>query len=1201
MSPAVALQAVYGARPTVEFVREAWPTLRESWLRTTKESREWVVEALKEARGDKGILRGSRAQMAYLRELRNSRTLREIVWAELIATGEMDRPLEHEEEATQKSSTHAPARPHETHRASRAWTGDGDIKEDAGLTARTESPSSRDTGKWVADVSTALGSAELPALGQLARVRGRHWVVTDVVPTALPFDIKSTTVGEGQTLVTLSSVEDDGLGEELRVLWELEAGRRILDAATLPDLSRGKFDEPATLGAFLDALRWGAVTNAETTVLQAPFRAGIAIEDYQLEPVTRALTMPRVNLLVADDVGLGKTIEAGLVVQELLLRQRARRVMIVCPAPLTIKWQEEMATRFGLDFHIVDTAEVRRVRRDRGLHANPFRVYPHTIVSLPWLRGARCQRLLAEVLDDGGPTQPRAIDLLVVDEAHHCAPPGRGKYAVDSLQTRAVARLSAHSEHRLFLTATPHNGYAESWTALLAMLDPQRFARGVPPDPAALKQALIRRLKSELTNPDGTPRYPERLVEEITVDYPTHEQEVHALLRDYTAARQKRLARESFRGAGQAADLVTLLLKKRLFSSPAAFARTMTLHLRSVRGAGAALDIDSDWLGERQAELVYGDWSIDEALNDAEDAAAEAATMAAGQPGAAEQDLLDKLETWVHEHGVDSDAKARALIDYLEKVCKTDGRWNDERVVIFTEYRDTQRWLKDLLEKYDLAEGGRLELLYGGMDEEQRERIKGDFQKPPHMHPVRIVLATDTASEGIDLQDHCHRLVNYDIPFNPNRLEQRAGRIDRYGQSHRPQILHFVGAQWKSAPPESAEADLDFLFRVAVKVATMREDLGSVNPVLAAAVERRMLGRPDRAFRVEAVQPKSATRDALKVERNLRAEADRLRAALAESAQELHSTPGDVERVVRMGLQLGRQSALQPVTDAQTGQTVWRVPPLTGSWSRTIVDLVDRDYGARPISFDASLAAHRDDVVLAHLNHPLVAMATRLLRAEVWGAGHLERAASLVVDDPHLSDPVLAAYSRLVLVGADGKRLHEELFPAGGRIRGASFSRLGVTALAALLDTALGPASSPLESSRADKEELVRNWSKLSGSLEAAITARAKERELSLEKLLAKRQADEETRTAALLSGFEKSLRDALAGQDQAQQLSFADLEPDERDQLTADRSAWRQRLDSLPTEREAALASIARRYTSVQVLWFPAAVVHLVPARRIR
>ena len=226
--------------------------------------------------------------------------------------------------------------------------------------------------------------------------------------------------------------------------------------------------------------------------------------------------------------------------------------------------------------------------------------------------------------------------------------------------------------------------------------------------------------------------------------------------------------------------------------------------------------------------------------------------------------------------------------------------------------------------------------------------------------------------------------------------------------------------------------------------------------------------------------PSRLARDALKVERNLRAEADRLRAALAESAHELHSTPADVERVVRVGLELGRQSALQPVSDTHTGHTVWRVPPLTGSWARTTVDLVDRDYGARPISFDGSLAAKRDDVVLAHLNHPLVAMATRLLRAEVWGAGHLERAASLVVDDPTLTEPVLAAYSRLVLVGADGKRLHEELFAAGGRVRGDSFSRLGVTALAAPARRSPRPGLLPRESSPAAKEDLVRSWPKVS-------------------------------------------------------------------------------------------------------------------------
>jgi superfamily II DNA or RNA helicase len=1054
--------------------------------------------------------------------------------------------------------------------------------------------------------SPTLTAPALPAMGQLALVRGRHWVVTEVLPTALPFDVKASTVGEGQTMITLSSVEDDGLGDELRVLWELEPGRKVLDAATLPDLSDGRFDDPATLGAFLDALRWGAVTNAETTVLQAPFRAGIAIEDYQLEPVTRALTMPRVNLLVADDVGLGKTIEAGLVVQELLLRHRARRVMVVCPAPLTVKWQEEMANRFGLSFYIVDTAQVRAVRRERGLHANPFKVYAHTIVSLAWLRGARCQRLLSELLSDSGPAYPRAIDLLVIDEAHHCAPPGKGRYAVDSQQTRAVKHLADHSEHRLFLSATPHNGYAESWTALLSMLDPQRFARGVPPDPVALKQVLIRRLKSEITNADGSMRYPERLVADIPVVYPEHEREVHAMLRDYTNARKKRLAQPSATrsGAGRSADLITLLLKKRLFSSPAAFKRTFGLHQQAVLRAGQQQDVDIDWVEAQRLDLVFGDWGDDESFDDAEAAATDTATESAGPPETLEQTLLDRIATWVHEHGEESDAKARALIDYLTQVCKDgkrDGTWNAERVVVFTEYRDTQRWLADLLDRYGLADGGRLELLYGGMDEDERERIKDDFQKPPDRHPVRILLATDTASEGIDLQDHCYRLVNYDIPFNPNRLEQRAGRIDRYGQKHRPEVRHFVGSHWATANAESADADLEFLTRIAIKLATMREDLGGVNPVIAAAVEDRMLGRLDSAFSVETIQPKSIVREALKVERQMREEADRLRATLAASAQQLHSTPADVERVVRVGLALGRQSALVPAVDDRSGAPVWRVPPLTGSWARTTAGLVDRDYGQRSISFDPEVAATRTDLVLAHLNHPLVAMATRLLRAEVWGGvGNLARAASLLVDDARLTDEVLAAYSRLVLVGADGKRLHEELFPAGGWLRGGSFTRLGVNELAGILDVALGPNAIPEQSPERVRHQLSETWSRVASNLESAINARAKEREASLQNTLAKRQAEEEERTTRLLEAFERSLRSALA-EETPRQMSFTDLDEDERSQLTQDRSAWQARLDAIPGDRVAELAGIARRYESVQVLWFPAAVVHLVPTRRAR
>jgi hypothetical protein len=167
----------------------------------------------------------------------------------------------------------------------------------------------------------AIGAPPLaPAAGQLARVRGRIWVVGDVT-----VDSQASLDGRAvQHLVSLVSVEDDATGEELEVVWEIEPGTAVIERAEMPEIAADRIDDPTELDAFLDAVRWGAVTSADQRALQAPFRSGITIEDYQLEPLVRALRSPRATLLVADDVGLGKTIEAGLIVQELLLRHRAR-------------------------------------------------------------------------------------------------------------------------------------------------------------------------------------------------------------------------------------------------------------------------------------------------------------------------------------------------------------------------------------------------------------------------------------------------------------------------------------------------------------------------------------------------------------------------------------------------------------------------------------------------------------------------------------------------------------------------------------------------------------------------------------------------------------------------------------------------------------------------------------------------------------
>ena len=291
------------------------------------------------------------------------------------------------------------------------------------------------------------------------------------------------------------------------MVWELERGAVAHDQHTLPDPADG-FDEPGQLDAFLDAVRWGAIASADKTVLQAPFRSGVTIADYQLDPVVRALSMPRTNLLIADDVGLGKTVEAGLVMQELTLRHRARTMLIVCPAGLTLQWRDEMRDKFGLDFRIVDTALLKELRRSRGLYANPWTYYPRLIVSVDWLKRDRPMRLLREILPQVA-KYPRAFDLLVVDEVHTCAPQARGKYAVDSLRTQAIRTLAPHCEHRLFLSATPHNGYLESFTALLEMLDDNRFIRNVKPNEEQLRRIMVRRMKRDVPPKwDGTPASP---------------------------------------------------------------------------------------------------------------------------------------------------------------------------------------------------------------------------------------------------------------------------------------------------------------------------------------------------------------------------------------------------------------------------------------------------------------------------------------------------------------------------------------------------------------------------------------------------------------------------------------------------------------------------------------------------------------------
>ena len=1041
----------------------------------------------------------------------------------------------------------------------------------------------------------------IPEQGQIVTVRQRRYVVSDIHAGILP-PHQPASLPNPQHLLTLNAIEDDGRGETLQIIWELEPGAILREAIELPQPT--SFDPPHHLDAFLHAVRWGAIASADVRTLQAPFRSGIDIEDYQLDPLVRALQMPRVNLLVADDVGLGKTVEAGLVTQELIVRSRVRTVLIVCPAGLQIHWRDQMQEKFGLEFRIVDSQCLRDLRRSRGIHVNPWSYFPRLITSIDYLKRDRPMRLLRERLPASDEsTYPRRFDLLIIDEAHNVAPSGGGQYAVDSLRTQAIRALAPHFEHKLFLTATPHNGYPESFSALLELLDNQRFARGIMPSRHQLEAIMVRRLKSELTDWDGTPRFPQRRLQTIEVSYTPTEREIHRWLQEYTRSRQESADSHL---AKFATEFVLKLLKKRLFSSPAAFAHTLAKHRRTLAGdevASKRKQTPTAGILKRQLAQIEEEYADDDEYEDATAGATSSSTQLFAPLSARENWLLDQMATWGEAATGQGDKKLHALIAWLQAIVKPNGTWNNERVIIFTEYRATQNWLQEKLTAAGLADADRLMTLYGGMDSDDREAIKAAFQAHPDQSPVRILLATDAASEGIDLQNHCYRLLHFEIPWNPNRMEQRNGRIDRHGQTHDPLIFHFVAEGYaqrhtdiQALAPGELDADLEFLMRAAEKVDQIREDLGKVGPVIATQVEEAMLGKRQKLDTVMAEQDAGAVRRTLKFERDLRAQIDRHYEQLNQTKQTLALTPENIQEVVKVALGLAEQPPLRPTTLAD-GTPAFHLPQLGGSWADAAHGLAHPHTGdIRPIVFDPSHARRRDDVVLAHLNHRLVQMCLRLLRTEVWapaGKRTLSRVTGRVVPNHILDTPAVIAHARLVITGGAGHRLHEQTITAGGVIRQGRFRRLNVGERRTILESATDQPVTPNMQGR-----LADLWDNIRPSLEQALTVRVQERVKGMERLLQEREEKELADIEAILTELRAGILSELQAINEPEYRQLSLFNDEERTQLQVNIQALRTRLEQIPHELTAEQAAIRTRYADPQPRLFPVSVTFLVPAK---
>lgn len=1038
----------------------------------------------------------------------------------------------------------------------------------------------------------------IPEQGQIVTVRQRRYAVTDIFASALPSDPLHTSTNQTQHLVSLNCIEDDALSESLQVIWELEPGTRVNEKLGFPEPVG--FDAPPRLDAFLDAVQWGAVSSADVQALQAPFRSGIELEDYQLDPLVRAVQMPRVNLLIADDVGLGKTIEAGLVLQELIVRNRARTVLVVCPSGLQVQWHDQMRDKFGLEFRIVDSELMRDLRRKRGIHVNPWTHFPRLITSIDFLKRDRPMRLFREKLPGENDSRfPRRFDILIVDEAHNVAPQGRGKYATDSQRTLAVRTLAPHFEHKLFLTATPHNGYRESFSALLELLDDQRFARGVEPDRQQLQAVMVRRMKSELKKRwDGTPRFPDRKIQALEVPYSEEEKQVHAWLREYTQVRQNNARDEVER---YATEFVLKLLKKRLFSSPAAFRITLEHHKKSLASAKwrdsimrkPAIGILRQRLDE--AEDQYAD--DEESAQFIQETVDEASHLFRPLTDE-ERALLDKMAAWADKASGRPDTKTQRLINWLKETIKPGGVWSNERVIIFTEYRATLNWLQGIVASQGFTGGDRLMTLYGGMATEDREAIKAAFQANPTESPVRILLATDAASEGIDLQNHCHRLIHIEIPWNPNRMEQRNGRIDRHGQTKDVLIYHFVSKGYQSKSDQlvtvgALDADLEFLMRAVNKVEQIREDLGKVGPVIAQQVEEAMLGRRTQLQTELAEQGVEPVRKLLKFERDLRAQIAKHVEQLKETQTNLHLSPENIQAVVEIALELAEQPKLIPAK-LNGIRTAFHLPGLSGSWSACLEGLEHPHTGkVRPIVFDHDAVHGRDDVVLAHLNHRLVQMSLRLLRAELWSPMSkrgLHRVTARLVPNRVLDTPAIIAHARLVVIGGNSHRLHEEIITTGGSLQEGRLRRMNVGEVRAALDAAL-----PSEPNDAMKKRVADLWPKVSPSLMQALEARMKDRTEGLQKQLAERMEKDIADITAVMRELQQTIARELK-EPEYLQLELFSL--DEREQLRANTDALRLRLTQIPAELEKEVSGIRARYTDPQPRLFPVAVTFLVPER---
>lgn len=549
--------------------------------------------------------------------------------------------------------------------------------------------------------------------------------------------------------------------QSLRV-WSPASGVHQVDAANLEPIAT----RTTTLDTIIHRAASARVQEAlATEMLLAPVRSNVTPLPHQLYALERAMERGRVRHLFADEVGLGKTIEAGLVIRELKLRGLAKRILVVAPKGLTAQWQAEMQLHFGETFRIADPSDFDAVSRwsddDNVWRAADQIICPlDSVKPLARRRGWSWERIAAYNQRRFEDVITAGWDLVVIDEAHRL-----GGSTDQVARYKLGAALADASPHLLLLSATPHSGKSDQFLRLMQLLDLEAFPGEDTIDRDRVAPYVVRTEKRLAIDNDGKPLFKPRQTRLVTVDWqPRHDAQrrLYEAVTDYVRHGYNQALKSKQRHIG----FLMVLMQRLVTSSTAAIAATLTRRLQALEEAPAQLSFVPDVEGGDLADMD-GQSQLDELVD---------------WPGwRSEKAEVSTLLRLAEQALGTTDPKVDALLDHIHRFQLEDDA-PDLKVLIFTEFVPTQAMLASQLRD----RGMEVVILNGQMAVEERVAAQKAFAST-----ARVLISTDAGGEGLNLQ-FAHVMFNYDMPWNPMRIEQRIGRVDRIGQKHVVRATNFV-------------------------------------------------------------------------------------------------------------------------------------------------------------------------------------------------------------------------------------------------------------------------------------------------------------------------------------------------------------------------------------------------------------------------